>query len=196
MPATWNLAQVQERKHWVLSQPIMDNEDYKSPYIEFLRRTFDFKSGSMKLEVGCGPYGAFHIRDDAIIGIDPHIAHYKEDGWSRWYTPIVGTAERLPFLDNCFELIFCLNFLDHMNPDLISQSVFEMHRVLKKDGKVYLYVDIGCVDDEAHFNLNKNQIMDILLNYFNFDRIEEMVSLTRIGNPICGVLSKKVEEIK
>lgn len=51
---------------------------------------------------------------------------------------LVGNAEDLPYQDNNFDCITCLGSLEHfIHPDI---GVREIARVLKKDGKVLVYV--------------------------------------------------------
>lgn len=51
------------------------------------------------------------------------------------------SAENLPLLDGCADLILCRNALDHMPHP--RQALKQMWRILKEDGMLFLSVDIG-----------------------------------------------------
>ncbi len=58
---------------------------------------------------------------------------------------LVGSADKLPFLDNTFDFVFCRNLLKHVDDDY--HAVEEMKRVLKPGGK--LFVAESCVVEEG-----------------------------------------------
>jgi ubiquinone/menaquinone biosynthesis C-methylase UbiE len=64
---------------------------------------------------------------------------------------IKSYAEKLPFLNNEFDVVFCSNALDHTEkPDMALKEIF---RVLKDQGKLILTCEIfneGCERDIAH----------------------------------------------
>lgn len=90
-----------------------------------------FKPGITKLlDIGCGTgyflTKAADIADD-LYGIDP--ATYE---CTRFDDIIKGTVENVPFADNTFECVICLDVLEHIeNP---KQGLAEICRVLKPGG--------------------------------------------------------------
>ena len=55
---------------------------------------------------------------------------------SRGLVDIIGTAERLPFFDDRFDVVICTDTLQYIpNPAL---AIEEMHRVLRPKGKLFL----------------------------------------------------------
>jgi SAM-dependent methyltransferase len=81
------------------------------------------------------------------IAIDPLLGVYQqlgmlvgdEAGGRTVYLPV--TAEDLPLLDECADLVVCRNALDHM-PDP-GVALNEIWRILKNDGALFVSVDIG-----------------------------------------------------
>ncbi len=117
--------------------------DHEMPWLRELVQFHLFK-GKNVLELGCGAgYDAFefHRHGANYVGIDitpenpgrvrSHLAHYG-------YCPtvIVGDAEALPFRDESFDTVYSNGVLHH-TPDM-HQSLTEAHRVLSKDGTLYL----------------------------------------------------------
>ncbi|HTX79249.1 MAG TPA: methyltransferase domain-containing protein [Longilinea sp.] len=87
------------------------------------------------LEVGCGTGHWLTALKDCELrcGLDfssgmLHKARQKDDS-----LPLVqGTAVRLPFSSNAFDLVFCINAIHHFPDPAI--FIWEAHRILKKDG--------------------------------------------------------------
>src|SRR5262249_5164281 len=99
--------------------------------------------------IGCGCTGDLTAWPAAIkIAIDPLLYTYQQLGMIMEDAP--GTCrtvylsqggEVLPLLDDCADLVVCRNALDHMpDPEL---TLKEIRRILKKDGVLFLSVDIG-----------------------------------------------------
>ena len=54
---------------------------------------------------------------------------------------VIGDAHRLPFKNNCFDLVVCYETIEHVvNPDLVLK---EIHRVLAKKGLAVVEMDSG-----------------------------------------------------
>ena len=102
-------------------------------------------SGKRALEVGCG--GGLLSEEIARMGfdaagIDPSepslrtaLVHARAGGLEIRY--VRGTGEFLPFPDDCFDLVFCCDVLEHVRD--LAGVVSEISRVLKKGGKCSLY---------------------------------------------------------
>lgn len=105
-------------------------------------RTRNIPRGS-KLEVGCGPYGVIEALEEGLrVGVDPLIPFYAGMPGRREseteYVRAVG--EFLPFVESAFEVVFCVNALDHMaSPELASA---EMARISKPQSPLMLVLNV------------------------------------------------------
>lgn len=54
-----------------------------------------------------------------------------------------GSILKIPFKDNFFNVILCLEVLEHIKPNLIFKSITELNRVLKDDGLLILSIPIN-----------------------------------------------------
>jgi SAM-dependent methyltransferase len=97
------------------------------------------------LDVG-GARGEFckvlnELRHCAAYNLDPapyEYGQYKSD--FIWPNTQVGTAEKMPFADNEFDLVICRGVLEHIHPKKQQGSLNEMSRVTRSGGFVYLAI--------------------------------------------------------
>ena len=93
------------------------------------------------LEVGCGPFGPIHYLDFGDrYGIDPLMDQYlllKKDSQSIHFSD--GKGEALPYSDNFFGKIICINVLDHVQDPM--KVISEIYRTLRKNGILYFSVN-------------------------------------------------------
>lgn len=102
------------------------------------------KPHSSFFDVGCG--AGYNLRAAAeelhcaIQGIDPQpgahgVGRYSSE--SLVSLPVdQGVAEKLPYADERFDVVFSSHVLEHVNS--IPQSLYEMKRVLKNDGTLII----------------------------------------------------------
>jgi len=138
----WRKAQIAERRDQLSRKFVSQREDY---WRQFFKRNFmidlEFFRGKV-LEVGCGSTGVIHFIDKKRcfkVGIDPLISSLRSKmNFSDAYL-IVGIGEKLPFKDNSFNIVLCINVLDHcLNPQEVLK---EIRRVLKEDGLLIFQVN-------------------------------------------------------
>jgi len=90
------------------------------------------------LEVGAGTGGNLEMLGEhgPVYGIEP--SRLARD-LSRARGPMVqGVADRLPFADATFDVVACLDVLEHLHDELAALD--EIQRVLRRDGLVVLHV--------------------------------------------------------
>jgi SAM-dependent methyltransferase len=136
-------AQLAEKKHYykLLQQPSPWSIDVAR---EYLSSNFNidiaFFSHKKVLEVGAGAGLINFIRDASCfrVGIDPLIKLFKDriDPDVQFCKAI---GERLPFRDDVFDIILCINVLDHCISPL--NVLEEIKRCLKKGGLLVLSVN-------------------------------------------------------
>lgn len=93
--------------------------------------------GKKVLDIGCGPHGGLiGFTDCDKYGVDHLIEEYKKIGYPLDKHGIIyyqATSEKLPFPDSYFDVVVCVNALDHF--DSLKETIKEISRVLKKRGK-------------------------------------------------------------
>ncbi|MBW4489254.1 MAG: bifunctional 2-polyprenyl-6-hydroxyphenol methylase/3-demethylubiquinol 3-O-methyltransferase UbiG [Trichocoleus desertorum ATA4-8-CV12] len=125
---------------WSETAKIYALHHLNAPRFEYFDRHIDNWQGLSVLDVGCG--GGFSCeflaRRGAIAsGIDQSrncIAKAQEHALSNQLAIAYqhGYAEALPYLDNAFDVVVCVDVLEHV--DDLKQTIAEIHRVLKPGG--------------------------------------------------------------
>ena len=138
------------------------------------------------LDVGCGTGGVLSMlsRYGNSFGVDvsPEAINYCK---KRKLNNIkIGTAEKLPFPDNTFSIVVCLDVLYHKGIKNDTTALKEIHRVLRRDGVLILTDSANKtlwsrhdISAHARTRYSKNEINDKLtkcgfiilkLSYYNF----------------------------
>lgn len=95
------------------------------------------------LDVGCGPTGVIYFVDaERRVGLDPLADQYEQwnGQWGRPIELIKSGAETMPFADESFDTVFCVNCLDHTRDP--AAVISEIARVLTPGGTLVLHVDL------------------------------------------------------
>lgn len=93
---------------------------------------------------------------------------------------IRGTCDAIPFADNLFDLVFCLDVLEHIPEGLIKESLSELRRISKK----YLIISAAYHDDivegrKVHISLKPYEEWEKLISkYFKIVSSEMIHSKT------------------
>lgn len=97
-------------------------------------------NGKTALDVGCGGgilAEEFAAAGFSVTGIDPSENsirtaknHAKQNGLNIHYE--TGTAEKLPYPDNSFDVVYCCDVLEHVRD--LNKAISEISRVLKSGG--------------------------------------------------------------
>jgi len=102
------------------------NWSLREPLARWLEREGGGARGLRVLDVGCGdkPYLPFFSDAYEYVGVDPANAH----------ADVRAHAEELPFEDGSFDLVLCVQVLEHVDDP--ARVVGELHRVVRPGGRV------------------------------------------------------------
>jgi 2-polyprenyl-3-methyl-5-hydroxy-6-metoxy-1,4-benzoquinol methylase len=128
-----------------------DNWDYRPTYVakmQWVRRHLDsLPAGTRVLDIGCGEgvlVGEYASRL-AIAGVDVNYA----SGAVRQ-----GTVLDLPFEENAFAVVLCLDVLEHLRLDEQALALAEIRRVLAPGGHLLLSLpNLAHLQSRVHFVL-------------------------------------------
>jgi SAM-dependent methyltransferase len=109
------------------------------------------------LNVGCGT-GGFNLVAEAAgaraVGVDADAeaiaicALKRPEGGGRF---VRAAAERLPFPDGAFDVVYCFSAIEHVAS--VGESVAEMVRVTRRGGLIYLHTPNAWSWYEGHYKL-------------------------------------------
>lgn len=179
---SWEATQDAEINSWINRRVTLNTLDkdaisrllyfYEIPF-PYNRETkkFDFGDNTV-IEVGCG-LGNFLrvIKAKELIGIDPLWDKYKEIykielSNVRW---INAKGEDLPLPDNCGDVVFNSNVLNHVqNPD---QMLVELCRILKINGKLYFDCHFDYQTTLHPHIFTRDDLRDLLEKYFSIEKV-------------------------
>jgi 2-polyprenyl-3-methyl-5-hydroxy-6-metoxy-1,4-benzoquinol methylase len=154
--------------------------DIKNKHLEFYSKFFNFNllEGKTVLDVGCGgnPVSDFtnvkfslEILDpiiDKLLNLDKYKHLSNVNGFSH------SLLEENVNLHNKYDIITCLNVIDHFADDnLLSIDIF--HSYIKKNGELWLYYDIRPEDSCDHLALDNDKIISKIKEKFIIKNISE-----------------------
>lgn len=140
-----------ERRLW--------QERYQAHRLRQLRGVLGALGGKMVLELGCGMGGlavALARQGSRVIALDPNQSYCRvcvlRAARYGLHLPLVTAAgERLPFRDGSFELVTCLDVLEHANS--LDQTLSEIARVLRPNGRGIITATNRFAFRDPHFHL-------------------------------------------
>lgn len=138
--------------------------------------------GRRILDVGCGPRGTLDWATEAAarVGLDPLAdAYVRELGAdARAMEYVTGDAERMPFADRSFDVVTCVNALDHVRDP--ARAAAEMARVLEPGGTLLLVTDVGHRPRLTEPHTFGPEVLDLFAGAFEVEQ-ERMLAPTGTG---------------
>jgi len=122
-------------------------------YLPIINDLKKYPEGTI-LDVGSGSLGITPYLKRNVTGVD--VTFYPP--YSKLLTRIKGTATKLPFKNQSFDYVLCVDTLEHVPPKFRSQVIRELLRVAKV--KVYL---VNPCDEPAR--IEDNFINNYLITY-------------------------------
>jgi 2-polyprenyl-3-methyl-5-hydroxy-6-metoxy-1,4-benzoquinol methylase len=122
----------------------LENAQYEFFFTEAFGLDSSFFAGKRILDVGCGPRGSLEWAKDAEerVGLDPLVAQYRLLGIDRHsMTYVNAPAEQMPLSDAYFDIISCLNALDHVED--VEKTIEEITRVAAPGAALLLLTDVN-----------------------------------------------------
>lgn len=135
------------------------NPRFWQPVIPTFQKYFGLTSSNSVLDVGCAKGFMLHDMAELIPGItvkgvdisEYAIKHAIEDMKPHVQ---VGNADRLPFVDNSFDVVISINTIHNLEQKECLQALKEIERVMK--GKSFITVDAYRTDEEKELMLAWN----------------------------------------
>ena len=135
------------------------NPRFWQPVIPTFQKYFGLTSSNSVFDVGCAKGFMLHDMAELIPGItvkgvdisEYAIKHAIEDMKPHVQ---VGNANRLPFVDNSFDVVISINTIHNLEQKECLQALKEIERVMK--GKSFITVDAYRTDEEKELMLAWN----------------------------------------
>lgn len=182
----FEIAQACQKQYWVQNwEKDVDRQRLArirwERLITILRGQIHLSPDSHILDLGCGPCGIIGALDVGVrFGIDPlmdyYLSHFEMPRGVKW---MKGIGEELPFENEYFDLVITMDTLDHVkNPETVLR---EARRVLKKDGTLFLTVNISKPLTRTIKNIHQKLSISspAELHFFTAKQIEQLLS--RLG---------------
>lgn len=131
------------RERYSAENQSLSNKHYEPLYTSAFGLDRTAYSGKRVLDIGCGPRGSLEWADVAAqrVGLDPLVPDYRKLGIDQHNMEYCAApSHEIPFPDGHFDLVTCLNALDHV--DDFEGTVGEIKRVTKPSGFFLLSVEI------------------------------------------------------
>lgn len=144
----WEEAQFSEKAYWEGSFSKSEEEfqkmclNFYPVYKEILNKNNIVTTDKVILDCGGGAYGFVAVIDGKKkYLLDPLMNYFATKVPDNFYTdrnitPLAGIGEELPFVESFFDLVCCINTLDHAKEP--KKIISEANRCLKKEGYLLL----------------------------------------------------------
>ena len=137
----WRAAQIKEKDFHVGRKIIKSSSRHWFKYIRLLAFYTNIDENSSILDVGCGPDAMVsYVIKGERVGLDPlmdaFLRKFKLPKDVHW---IKGMGEHMPLKTGYFDVVLCMNVLDHMLDP--SKALNEISKILKNEGIFLLYVE-------------------------------------------------------
>jgi SAM-dependent methyltransferase len=134
-----------------------DEERQERGRLDRLRRLLGAEVRGRILNVGCGTGGFNLVAEEAgarVVGVDADaeaiaICALKRDKGGSAF--VRAAAERLPFPDGTFDVVYCFSAIEHV--ESVEESVAEMVRVARRGGFIYVHTPNAWSWYEGHYKL-------------------------------------------
>ena len=135
--------------------------------------------GACILDLGNGPFANTKIfKGSKGYGLDPLLDGYIELGYpcisDDSFTYIKGFAENMPFEDNFFDAVLCMNSFDHF--DDLEKVAAEIKRVLKPNGKLAMHVHYHLPTATEPLVLNDGLMLELFEEIEGFGKLNQKQS--------------------
>lgn len=146
----FSIAQTQaaEVAYWemkIAQEGRLTNDHYEFLYTTHFGLDADFYTGKRMLDIGCGPRGSLEWAHTtgARIGLDPlsHAYATKLGAESHAMSYVGASAERIPFFNDCFDVLTSFNSLDTV--ENVPAVIAEIKRLVKPGGTFLLIVEVN-----------------------------------------------------
>jgi methionine biosynthesis protein MetW len=153
-------------------------------YGKLLLPLLDLEPGSKALDVGCGVGEFLGVLTEAgfeASGVDGSSAQVARVIGSGMAAKVADLEEALPFADQTFSLVSCLEVIEH-----ISRAEFllqEIHRVLSPSGKLLITTpNFAFFNNRIHYLLGSGPCSEgVHLRFFTKDRLEALLRNAGFG---------------
>jgi SAM-dependent methyltransferase len=167
----WKDRYAEEKSHF-------SNSHYEPLYTACYGLRQNDYNGKRVLDIGCGPRGSLEWADMTVqrVGLDPLVPSYLGLGANKHKMEYVASgSENIPFPDAHFDIVACLNALDHV--DDLAVTIREIKRVTKPGGFFLLSVEI----DHPPTPTEPITLNEVMLQTFGPEF--EVLSEFRVGTP-------------
>ena len=122
----------------------LSNSHYEPLFTTVYGLTREDYKGRKVIDIGCGPRGSLEWATEAAerVGLDPLVGKYLKLGAHRHAMRYVeAPSESIPFPDGYFDIVTCLNALDHV--DDFEQTIAQIKRITRAGGLFLISVEIN-----------------------------------------------------
>jgi len=166
----------------------LGNSHYEPLFTTVYDLTRDDYKGKRVIDIGCGPRGSLEWATMAAerVGLDPLVNKYLGLGASKHAMKYVAApSERIPFPDGYFDIVTCLNALDHV--DDLNETIAEIKRITHKGGLFLVSVEIDHLATATEPVVISERDMDRFYPEF------ETASSFKVGTPYDHHLHRAVQ---
>lgn len=111
----------------------------------------------------------------SMFDFDPQVIEWVKKHNTKWDIDIFESdVSDIQKPDESYDIILCLDVIEHLPKETYKKAIKELYRVLRKDGLVIIYIGGGSSSSHINFITDNDAILDFMKEGFNLYKKNEL----------------------
>lgn len=117
----------------------------------------------------------------SMFDFDPNVIEWAKQQNQKWDIDIFESdVQNIQKPNESFDIIFCLDVIEHLKEDVYLKMIKELYRVLRKGGIVIVFIGKGKSSGHINFKTDNEAILDFMETGFELFKKNELFIMKKI----------------